>query len=169
MKYLATLLLWLLATAAQAKCYNRGLTIWPSAGVVPANAVFMVEGMDESQQLVRGLGGAYTAYLQAGQERIALRVAETLVGQVQLTQVILKPARRLQPGRRYELVIAERSKPRINLISQHNAGTWAVAYTVAATPDHTAPVWLDMPKLQAAHYEEMGCGPEIFVRFAARV
>ncbi|GAB2953709.1 hypothetical protein GCM10027048_18670 [Hymenobacter coalescens] len=161
---------WGLAHAGQAKCYTRGLRCWPSGGTLRPQPILVLDGLAQSQEIIHALGATYQAYLQAGKERVVLDVQDKLVGQYGVSQAVLKPRRPLTVGQRYELIIRGKGAGSGNLLEQANGPYRAnVVYTVVAGTDQTPPAWKAAPREHAKHYEEMGCGPEVYVDFTAAV
>lgn len=152
-----------IASAGQAKCYNSGLSFWPVSKTIKQNPVFLVDGYGNSQVIIAGLGTTHQAYLRSGTQQIPLVVQEVLVGQLSLTQAVLKPQRTLKPGKQYELVIEDIRQKGLNLAKTYRQET--AVYTVVAGRDVTAPAWKLLPTEKAKHYTEMGCGPEVEVEF----
>lgn len=163
------LLLALTASEARAKCSSMGMSFWPRNRTIRQNSLLVVDGYSQSQAVLTGLGSTHEAFLQSGNQRIPLEVAQILIGEFEVTQVVLKPHRILEAGRQYEVVIVTAGKKATdtsNLVFLHNRGK--VVYTVAAGPqDHTAPRWLAAPAGKGQQYEEFGCGPAVSVDFAA--
>lgn len=167
MKFILLLIVALSAAfGAQAKCYTHRITCWPLGKTIKQNSVFVLEGYADSQALIKGLGTTYTAYLTTGTQLLPLEVREILVGEYQLTQAVLRPRRKLDAGKQYELIIrkaGEKEKFLSNVLFTHADRRFA--YTVVAGEDKAAPDWQLAPQEKSKSYEELGCGPEVAVEF----
>ncbi|SMB98348.1 hypothetical protein SAMN00120144_1061 [Hymenobacter roseosalivarius DSM 11622] len=111
------------ASIAQAKCYTSGFEFWPITKTIKQNSIFLIDGYADSQEIITGLGFTYKVYLRSGAQQIPLIVQQLLVGQVSLTQALLKPQRALDTGKQYELVIEDARNKGLNLAKTYRQET----------------------------------------------
>lgn len=114
--------------AAATLCVMGGVAIFPPPGRVPRNVVWY---LDDAASL---LEGASKASLRAAGEVVPL-LARSASGKP-ATQVRLEPARALQPGVTYELVLEYPAGP-----EPRPAPMVVGAWTVGAEEDHDLPSW----------------------------
>lgn len=149
------------------KCASSGLSFWPDGQTINENTIFVIEGYAVSQKIITELGTTYKVYLKSDGQIVDLKVQETLVGQFNLTQAILRPEQKLTVGLDYELIIENLPEPN-NEIYRYNSFTSQkekVKWTVVAGKDTIVPAWIIIPKFKNGTYKEYGCGPDIFANF----
>jgi len=117
------------APVAGSLCVMGGVPVFPPPGRVPRNVVWH---LDNAASL-RGSGTR--TYLRAGDEVVPL-LPRSASGKLPAAQVRLEPARELQPGVTYELVLEypARTEP---APAPMVLGAW----TIGAEEDHTPPAW----------------------------
>lgn len=160
-------ILLIINTQAFSKCASTGLYFWPEKQTIQENSIFVIDGFANSQKIVTGLGTIHKVYLKCGSEKIKLIVQETLTGEFQLTQAILKPETALSAGKEYELVI-ENLGDMSGQVSKYNSETGErekIKWTVATGQDNSAPSWTKKAEFKTASREEYGCGPAVYANF----
>ncbi len=153
-----------------ADCAGSGLSVYPAQKQIKKDNLFMLEGYAHSQKIITGLNTEFPVYLESGNDRIALIVVETHVGQFNLTQAILKPEKPLTPGKEYQFVIDKLFNH--EALSQYNPKTRKfdpVIYFVKDESDTEAPQWIKTPQEKDKSLVHFGCGPEIHVNFKFEV
>jgi len=151
---------------AKPMCSMSGISTWPATGTVKANPIFILTFYELSRQIVPGLNKQYAVYLRSGNQRVPLIITETCTGQFRLTQVILKPAKKLTPGREYELVID--SLPKYESALKWNSRLnkpEPTKWKVLKEEDNALPDWTVLPKYQSKSIMYFGCGPSVSVVF----
>jgi hypothetical protein len=110
-------------------CVMGGVSVFPLPGRVPRNAVWYLD--NAASVLEAGTG----VYLRAGGEVVPL-LPRSASGKLPAPQVRLEPARALQPGVTYELVLEypKRIEPQP---APMVVGTW----TIGTEEDHVPPAW----------------------------
>ncbi len=149
-----------------ADCTSSYITVFPTGSTIKQNSIFMVEGYGTSQLVVKGFNTKYPVYLKNGDKRIDLIVQETLVGEFQLTQAVLKPKQSLEIGEEYTLTID--NLPATERLGRYDyeKRTWRnLTYTVVAGNDSTAPAIAGTPKEIRKSFIAFGCGPQKWVVF----
>ncbi len=170
-KALQILILLLTTVDGFSKCSSDGLYFWPAGQTINENSIFVIDGYATSQTIISGLGTSYKVYLKSAGQIVNLKVQETLVGQFNLTQAILRPENNLTVGVTYELVI-ESLTAYDNEAYRYNSSTRQIEkikWTVTAGQDTVAPAWTTSPKFKNDSYQMYGCGPAVnaFFTFSA--
>lgn len=151
---------------AKADCTANGIYCWPNTSAVKSNPVFVLTFYAYSQTIVPGLNKQYSIYLKSGEQKVPLLISEVYQGQFRLTQVILKPARQLTPGKEYQLVID--SLPNHDGISKWNKELRKAElpkWKVLKEADTDLPAWTTLPVYQSKSIIYFGCGPSLSVLF----
>lgn len=149
-----------------ADCAGTGLYVFPAQKEIKKTSLFLLEGYAESQHVIHGLNTKHSIYLQSGNERIALEVIETHIGQFYLTQALLKPEKSLTPGKHYQLVID--SLPAYEQFGNYNSSTQKydpIVYLIKDESDIKAPDWDAVVSEKSKSLQHFGCGPDIHVTF----
>jgi len=153
--------------ASEAKCaYQRVEAFPPASTRLPVNGRIVVEGYGEAQSMVKAIA-THHPELWAEGDRVSLRVVETNVGDFRLTQAVLVPERPLLPKTRYTLRIYESDLPVSDDSEIKLRDTFA--WTTGSGADHGTPHWQAPPQTGKRVYEELGCGPEIYVEVSVSV
>ena len=110
----------------------------------------------------------YPIYLELGGKKVPLTVAETLTGEMLLTQVVLKPAAELEAGKTYTLQIENLPKQEQRLGNYNDdLKKWEdVTFKVNNTVDMIAPVLNSVPVEKNKEMHVLGCGPARWVYFS---
>ncbi|MFY9309117.1 MAG: hypothetical protein WAQ28_08745 [Bacteroidia bacterium] len=160
-------LLLIISTQTFAKCASSGLYFWPEKQDIHENSIFVIDGFATSQKIITGFGTTYKVYLKSNNQKVNLIVQETLKGEFQMTQAVLKPETALSAGQEYELII-ENLGDMANQVSKYNSKTGKtekIKWTVVAGRDQTASVWTNKPTFKSGSREEFGCGPAVSANF----
>jgi hypothetical protein len=149
------------------KCVSSALYFWPNKDVISQNSIFVIDGFGNGQEIVNGLGTVHKVYLKSSNEKIKLNVQEIFVGQMYLTQAVLKPEASLSFGQEYELIIEnlgdlEKQVFRYNPLTHQEE---KIKWKVTSNPDFTPPIWIKKPEFKNAEYRREGCGPMAFANF----
>lgn len=159
-----TILIFLILTirlSANAMCSSPELHVWPTQQNISSNSIFVIEGYNQSQELIRQLNKKCKIYLIGNSERIPVKVLKIVAGQFRLTQAILKPESELVKGKTYELHIDS-----LELFDQKDAYK-VMKWTVNLADDNENPIWNCEPSYQGQSYTRFGCGPVMFVHFCS--
>lgn len=156
----------LITTSSYASCAWSGLWVFPSGKTIKQNSIFILTAYASSQPIINELNKKHNIYLKNGHEQIKLIVTETCVGQLELTQAILKPERELEAGVQYTMFIddlpeGEQLKHYNDKIKQFVL----VSYLVEKGKDTDKPVITSIPKEIKKSYVPYGCGPAKHVIF----
>lgn len=152
---------------AYSKCGNSGIDVFPTKSEINKNSIFLIEGFATSQKIITSLNKEYKIYLQSGNLKINLKVTETLVGDFQLTQAILKPELPLEIGKEYILKIDNLPKyETINRFYNYNITSKPITYKVTSNVDIEKPMFTKRPSELKKSYISYGCGPEVNVYFS---
>ena len=151
---------------SQAMCSFSGIWCWPLSKTIRPNGIIMVEFYAYSQEIVPGLQSKYPIYLKAGDEKVKLEILETCTGEFRLTQLILKPEKKLTPGLNYELVIDSLSTTHLQFLNMSKKYRDAsFSWTAIMEEDLAAPVFSSQPQYVSKSYEQYGCGPAKFIHY----
>jgi len=151
---------------AKADCASNGIYCWPNRTAVKSNPVFVLTFYLNSQKIIAGLNKEYAIYLRSGEEKVPVLISEICKGQYRLTQVILRPAKQLTPGKEYELVID--SLPQYDRISKWNKDSGrseSPRWKVLKEADTDLPAWTALPTYFSKSMGYLGCGPVSSVVF----
>ncbi len=144
--------------SVNAVCMYTGINLWPTQQYISTNSIFVIEGYNGSQDLIRQLNKKNKIYLTCNSERISIKVLRILEGQFLLTQAILKPERELINGKTYEL--------HIDSLGEYDKDEYKVVkWTVNSISDNEKPIWDCEPNFKGYSYSRMGCGPSKHVHF----
>jgi hypothetical protein len=154
------------STSLYADCSGNGLYVFPSGNTIRQNSIFVLDAYAHSQSIIFELNKTHPIYLKSGSRRVKLIVKEICIGQFELTQAILTPEKKLEPGLEYELFIDklpinERLKRYNNKTNQYEP----IKFNVVAGIDTDTPVLLSTPKEINKSFVQFGCGPAISVDF----
>lgn len=167
MKSILTVFGILINLLAYSKCGNSGIDVFPTTTEINKNSIFLIEGFATSQKIITSLNKEYKIYLQNGDQKINLKVTETLVGDFQLTQAILKPEFPLEIGKEYILKIDNLPKyETIDRFYNYNITSKPITYKVTSNVDTEKPIFTKKPFELKKSYIPYGCGPEVNVYFS---
>lgn len=147
-----------LLAAAFADCGPGGLTTLPaSGGTLAGELVLTGSGVDRGR-----LRPATEVALRSGDEEIALRVVDTLVGTLDTTQWVLAPVAPPAPDRPWVLVIDGQIEEGFERGAKRPL-SWTVG------PSGPALAWTGVPEVRSTARHRMGCGPSVQVLVAVPV
>lgn len=151
-----------LADNSFAMCSFSGISVFPQTKTISPNSIFIIEGYESSQSVIRHLNKSYAIYLTSGKDTIRLTVIKTLESQFRLTQAVLKPSSNLISGKQYKLNID-------NLEESEKADFErdSIGWTVSDFADKQKPIWSKLPTYNTKGMIFYGCGPAVFVNFCA--
>lgn len=150
-----------------AKCASNGLTVFPHGNTIAPQGIIMIEGYARSQDVINGLGKQHAVYLKSKSHTVKLLVQEVLVGEMQLTQAILKPATSLRKGETYQLHIGNLPADESLVLHNEDGTTSPISWKVADAPPK--PMLTSAPKYVDQSYIEYGCGPSVYMNFMVPV
>lgn len=156
---LLLLALLLPSTQARAECVSRLIQIWPPAGSLPPNAIFLIEGYGLDRPLVKKIQSC-DLVLASGSERLCLVPADRYAGESGVEQAVLRPERSLTPGAEYRLLASDEG-PRADQWAQGRltgSVLGSVTWIVDLPRDDTPPTWREQPRVIKAEVVEYGCG-----------
>ena len=97
MKQLTTLLIALLfASQAFADCASGSVSVYPTNRDINENSLIIIKGFGSSQGFVDSIGFTHSAYLEAEGHKVKLIPIARHKGAFLVTQVILKPEKKLK-------------------------------------------------------------------------
>jgi hypothetical protein len=139
-----------------ASCETAALAVWPSPDQpLPANGQLVLEAYGDFQEPAARIAER-SPRLVAEKHEVPLRVIAIHRGEMRVTQVVLKPERPLQPGKRYTLRLAKPANPKATLLPE--MGSWTIA-----PADVTPPRWGEAPRVTGERVKQFGCGPAVHV------
>jgi hypothetical protein len=138
-------------------CTELGIIVIRADSTLQETGWIVLEGARYSQDVLLGLVIKHPVYLQSGSEKVYLKLMETLLGDVYTTQVALKPFKKLDVGKTYELVID--SIP-LNVNPFQNQ-VWPRFIVVPSTKTEEM-TWTKLPKQLDYRYFQPQCTADIF-------
>lgn len=150
----------LVAARAPADCYDWKLSAWPPSGTkLPTNGRIVLIGYGLAQPQVAKIAERKPRLLAKSLDPltftppIRLEVVELHVGELKLTQAVLKPEKPLFPGTRYTLAFEQTADD-----PDYDKGGRPFWFG-GDGPDLEPPTWEAPPTPGPGHYKDMGCGP----------
>jgi hypothetical protein len=159
-KIFLAMLLTSVAILCKADCTSYGVRIFPKAGAIATNSIFIVQGYAKSQKLIENLNVKNAICVCTEKDTVPLIVQKIITSPYALTQAICKPARKLQAKRLYQLIVDNLTDREFELL-QENKTFW----TVSDWSDTTKPQWLMAPSVKSKEAFMYGCGPAEYVNF----
>ncbi len=160
------LLLTVVNLVALADCAGSGIYVWPKTSEISENPVITVEGYYSDQKIIRSIEKEYHLYLKSEHQLVRLKLIEVLEGQMDLTQIVLKPLKQLTDGVKYELCAFSTPKSPSSLPVEYELNIPNTKWTVKALNDKTNPIFEQQPQLTGSTVIYYGCGPSNFMNFA---
>jgi hypothetical protein len=145
-------------------CDYDGISLWPKKKEISFNSLFIIQGYGDSQDLIKELGKKKKVYLRCGNDKIYLDVLKLNIGQMSLTQAILKPRTKLIAGNSYSMYIEGINQNDYDNFIRNNT-TWEVNNSV----DTISPQWKSQPGYLNSNITPFGCGPAVGVRFSGEI
>lgn len=145
-----------------AMCSFSGISVFPQTRTISPNSIFIIEGYESSQSVIRHLNKSNAIYLTSGKDTIRLTVVKTLESQFRLTQAVLKPSSNLISGKHYKL--------NIDNLEEYEKADFerdSIGWTVSDFADNQKPIWSKLPTYKTKGMIFYGCGPAVFVNFCA--
>ena len=140
-------------------CFDPGIQILGSDSILQESGMLVLQSARNSQEILLGLIVKYPVYLRSGNEKVYLKLMETLLGDVYTTQVVLKPIKRIQKEKIYELIID--SLPQRDNLSGNNSLS-RMRIVPFASMDMV--VWPSMPEKLYYQCSIPPCHEDIFFR-----
>ncbi|MFT5820640.1 MAG: hypothetical protein ACI8ZM_001885 [Crocinitomix sp.] len=167
MKTLFSLLLICFASIQSfADCAGSGIYIWPATTTnISEMPLITVEGYYRDQEVVRKIGKEYNLYLKSANHVVRLIPMEILEGEMDLTQVVLKPVRALKANIEYELIATSIPKSSTAIPEVLDLRIPNSKWTVKAIKDNTLPLFTSAPKWIGSIITYYGCGPAKYINF----
>jgi hypothetical protein len=151
-------------TIAHGYCDYTGFEVFPKNTNIAQNAIFILNGEGDSQDIILNLNKKNNIYLKNGE--IKLLVEKTYIGEFLLTQVILKPETILEKGLVYTMCIDSVVLERFNQRTSHYE---PITYTVTKDIDNHKPNIGRKPYFFKKSLLSLGCGNVMYVIFKAKI
>ncbi|MGN6492686.1 MAG: hypothetical protein ACTHLE_11865 [Agriterribacter sp.] len=165
-KLLCIVLVIALIQTTSAKCTGNGIFPLHKNDTLPANGILILEFYAASQSLISSLNNKYPVYMQCGEEKIRLNVAEIFKGEFRVTQVIFKPERSYKINKVYELKIDNLPEyEQLGRFSQTYNKRDPLTFTIVDSDKASPPVITGTPRLINMEKQEFGCGPARWAYF----
>lgn len=154
-------------TFVSAFCLKNGIYCLSKSSTLNKNGLIILEFYASSQLLITGLNSKYPIYLKCSKGKIMLTIVETLKGEFNLTQIILKPATILSASETYMLQIDNLPKYEAapkwynNLTKNREAYTFKVNTIIDIEPPIIKEIATEYKKTLVYY----GCGPSSWVYF----
>jgi hypothetical protein len=152
----------LVPLAAWADCASWSWKVFPQPGsTVPTNARFVVQAYGDAQPIVASIATRHPRLVTQDGAQLPLEVLEVNVGELLLTQAVLRPKGALTVGTRYTLRFDQPEGPARFSLPRDESASW-----FAGPADFDAPVWVTRPEAQPGKIVRYGCGPLVEARVA---
>ncbi|CAM1370773.1 hypothetical protein [Tenacibaculum xiamenense] len=103
-----------------AECSMSGMVFYPEQKEISLNSMFIIQGYADSQKTINSFKER-TIYLESENgELIKLNLQEILIGQMNLTQAIFRPSKKLKPNTTYFLKYSEPTENEVREMKQFN-------------------------------------------------
>jgi hypothetical protein len=138
-------------------CPELGIKVLRADSTLQETGWIVLEASRHSQEVLQGLVIKHPVYLLAGSEKVYLKLMETLLGDVYTTQVVLKPFKKLDVGKTYELIIDSillKTNPFQNQVNPR--------FTVVPATKTDEMVWTQFPKQLDYRSFQPQCTSDIF-------
>jgi hypothetical protein len=161
------ILTFFIATIATAKCGSSGICCLLQSSKLNKNGLIILEFYASSQSLISDLNKKYPIYLKFSNGKVQLNIIETLKGEMNVTQIVLKPASALQVNETYSLGIDnlpeyERKLQRYNATSKKLE---PLIFKISNAVDNDSPILDPTATEQQKKLVYYGCGPASWVYF----
>ena len=153
------------ANQVHAECAYYGFDVWPKSDTLSRDPIIIIDGLDNSQEVIEKLDKNYRFFLKSTTEKVDLKVIEMNVGGFRLSQSILKPISSLKIGDKYSLKVEElpsTHREDRSISEDHLNEALEKMWEVTDTIDTTPPNWIIKPKYLKPSAKRFGCGPDIF-------
>lgn len=144
-----------------ADCGASGIWAWPQNGNISKVPLIMLTGYYHSESIIREIDANYAAYLKSTDHVVRLKPQEICVGEMHLTQVLLKPLKALHIGAEYQLYIVQlplKASDPLNMETL-DLGSKPIKWTVTKGNDINVPRFTSPPTLKLSTIAHYGCGP----------
>jgi hypothetical protein len=168
MKYIfLSILIAFTFTNSSARCGSHGIYSISKSSTLNKNGLIILEFYAYSQSYVEELNKKHPIYLKSKNGKVTLLPIEVLKGEMQITQVVLKPASELIENDEYTLYID--NLPEYEKLDRYNErlGKWErIMFQISNLIDTEAPILLNQPSVQKKTMVQYGCGPARWVHIA---
>ena len=143
------------------------IKIWPEAGKINLNSIFLIEGVfAPGHHPLQNINKGVKVILKSKRDTVSLEVIQSNIGEYgNLSQVILKPMRQLKPNTKYEIVLVgfdcDIQRKYNEEKDRYDKNEWTTTNII----DSIAPVFIVPPKEISKKYTSYGCGPGVEVFF----
>ena len=153
---------------ANAKCGGNGIYCLSKSSRLNKNGIIILEFYTSSQSLITYLNTKYPIYLKSDKGNVFLNIIETLKGEMNLTQIVLKPSTELKVNETYSLEIDnlpkyEEKLERYNYLTNKRE---KFTFTINNFTDINLPKLISSPIVQKKTLARYGCGPASWVYFS---
>ncbi|MEJ7609947.1 MAG: hypothetical protein WKF88_02080 [Ferruginibacter sp.] len=161
------ILTFFITTSVSAKCANSGIYCLSKSSTLNKNGLIILVFYGSSQSLISDVNIKYPIYLKSSKEKVSLNIIETLKGEMNLTQIILKPASELKADEIYTLQIENLPKYELkperynSLLNKRVELTFKISNSI----DIDLPTLTSTPTEQKKTLVYYGCGPASWVYF----
>jgi hypothetical protein len=167
MRYTTLIILTLfISTFASAKCGSHGIYCL-SNNSLNKNGIIILEFYASSQSLIPDLNFKYPIYLKSSSGKVKLEIIETLTGEFNVTQIVLKPVSELKANETYTLLIDKLPKnERIPGRYKNHSNKWEpLRFRIKNLSDTNIPILIGTPVEEKKTLIYFGCGPATWVYF----
>jgi len=163
-------LLW--ANFIQAQCGQDYISLFPKGETIQANGLIVIEANGMAQKVVNELTFLHPIYLQSGSHKVYLTLKESRTGQVDETQILLRPESALVAGGKYELKVEglEADEKKFFQREDEEGNSFFISWRVASEEYIELPVWKSLPKFGGLMHDKQGeCERTVYATFGVEI
>lgn len=142
-----------------ARCDEYTIEIFPKKEMMDRNSMIVINFSGSSNEIGQHLNSRYPIYLFDGKKSISLEVVEVNSSPLFLTQVLLRPSKKLKKGKEYTLKIDKVDASIILPVKK---------WTILDRYDEEIPKLLATPKELTKSYDKKPEGIQKLIRFETR-
>lgn len=149
-------------------CAPGFIATWPKTNTIPKNPIFIVKGYGNLQGLVKKMGQGWKISLVSTTDTVQCFQTEFYKGQIQISQICLKPQRDLLEGHEYRFYSPKLKKWLYDHRKEASCFRWEEfisEWNVKGNRDEKPPFWLAPPKFKRKLLRHLACGPVAYAIF----
>lgn len=147
----------LTSTNANARCDEYKVTIFPDQENMLKNSLIIINFSGSSSEIGKNINIKYPAFLTDGKKEIALELVEINSSALFMTQIVLRPSKKLKKGKKYSLRIDNIDATKFTIPNK--------SWNILDRTDEEIPKLLRQPKEVANSYDKKPEGIQKIVRF----
>jgi hypothetical protein len=146
-------------------CGIDGIWCSPQEKEITDNSLIIISGYWASQESIESINAPHKIFLVSVNDTVQLNTEELNISAFRLSQIVLKPERKLIIGNEYHIYTEALSK-RITKWDRKTRKEIPTSWIVNRVSDTITPTWEKVPKRIESLFMQYGCGPEILNYYA---